>query len=81
MAEEKKRIRRSSAEIKAAKKEQYLKQIEMHKAAIADLEQKIKDLDKPAEWTKADVIKALKSADFDVKAVVKAAGLKSENLQ
>ena len=65
MADEKK-TRRSTAEVKAEKKERYLKTIEYHKKAIADLEQKIVDLDRPPKKTEAQIRKAINNKTKDI---------------
>ena len=49
MAEEKKRVRRSNAEVREEKRNRYLKQIEDHEKAIEALKEKIKELDKPTK--------------------------------
>lgn len=82
MAEEK-RKRRTAAEMKQDRKEKYLKDIENHKKAIADLEQKLKDLDKPPKLTanqKRDILaKEVKKRPLEE--VAKALGINFDNYE
>lgn len=83
MAEEKKtRIRRSNEEVKAEKKAKYQAQIESHKAAIVELEKKIKELDKPtktAKQMKDELLKQLGKKSLEELAAL--AGVNVEDLQ
>lgn len=82
MTEEKKRVRRSNAEVREEKRNKYLKQIEDHKAAIRDLEQKIKELDKPTKTPaqiKSELMKEV--GKMDVKQIAALLGKDLEELK